>query len=453
MRFSNTFKPWTHFRRSMAIGRSFPDEPTAPILKTSIPGPKSESMRKELGKIQNAETVQFFADYEKSIGNYIADVDGNVLLDAYTQISSIPIGYNHPDLLKITGNKSNQVLFVNRPALGVFPPSDYAERLRNSLLSVAPQGMANVITMMCGSCSNENAFKTAFIWYRTKQREGKEPTQEELESSSMDPFMGARTPACRQLIPKLYTKYPLEENNDFNDTEDRKCLAEVEDTIYSWNKKGNNVAAVIVEPIQAEGGDHWASPAFFRNLQSVVKKYGTALIVDEVQTGCGATGEMWAHSYWNLPEPPEIVTFSKKMLLGGYYYKPDLYVKQGYRIFNTWMGDPSKLVLLEGVLNTIKRDGLIENTRSTGALLLRELQSLEKKYPMIFNSARGLGTFCAITCCDAPTRNKIIARMRQRGVNLGGCGERSIRFRPALIFQSQHVDVVMSCFEDVLTSL
>ncbi|KFD47522.1 hypothetical protein M514_11616 [Trichuris suis] len=484
-KFPNTLKTIKHFCRSIAIANSFSNEPSAPVVKTSIPGPKSESMRAELGQIQNAETIQFFVDYEKSIGNYIADVDGNLLLDAYTQISSIPIGYNHPDLLKITKSKANQALFVNRPALAVFPPSDYAKRIKRSLLSVAPQGMPEVTTMMCGACSNENAFKTAFIWYRTKQREGKEPTREELESCMENKppgsppltilsFKGSfhgRTYACLSTthskpihkvdLPALNWpkasypryKYPLEENGDFNDSEDRNCLAEVEDQIYTWNKKGCHVAAVIVEPIQAEGGDHWASNCFFQKLQNVVKKYGTALIVDEVQTGCGVTGKMWAHSHWNLLEPPEIVTFSKKMLLGGYYYKSDLHVKQGYRIFNTWMGDPSKLVLLEGVLKAIKRDNLIENTQTTGAVLLGELKRLEKKYPAVLNSARGVGTFCAVTCRDASTRNKIITQIRQRGVNLCGCGEQSIRFRPALIFQPRHVDAIISRFEDVLTSL
>ena len=86
------------------------------------------------------------------------------------------------------------------------------------------------------------------------------------------------------------------------------------------------MAAVLVEPIQAEGGDHHASPQFFHSLQQLCKQHHLTFIVDEVQTGAGPTGKWWAHEHWNLPESPDIVTFSKKMMLGGFYYKSDLRV-------------------------------------------------------------------------------------------------------------------------------
>ena len=76
-------------------------------------------------------------------------------------------------------------------------------------------------------------------------------------------------------------------------------------------------AGIVVEPVQAEGGDNHASPSFFRQLQKLCHKFGAAFIVDEVQTGCGATGKFWAYEHWNLETPPDFVTFSKKMLTGG----------------------------------------------------------------------------------------------------------------------------------------
>lgn len=123
-------------------------------------------------------------------------------------------------------------------------------------------------------------------------------------------------------------KYPLEDNVGENKAEDKKCLANVEELIDIWKKKGNPVAGIIVEPIQAEGGDNHGSPEFFQGLQKLAKTKGVALLIDEVQTGGGPTGKMWGHEHFNLPETPDIVTFSKKMQTGGFYHKPEFRYKE-----------------------------------------------------------------------------------------------------------------------------
>ncbi|KAK3893030.1 hypothetical protein Pcinc_003125, partial [Petrolisthes cinctipes] len=130
-------------------------------------------------------------------------------------------------------------------------------------------------------------------------------------------------------------KYPLEEHVTENEHEDNRCLEQVEDVIERYNKVGKTVAGIVVEPIQSEGGDNHASPQFFQRLQQIAKRTGTALLIDEVQTGGGPTGKMWCHEHFNLPEAPDIVTFSKKMLTGGFYSKKEFRPTQGYRIYNT----------------------------------------------------------------------------------------------------------------------
>lgn len=207
--------------------------------------------------------------------------------------------------------------------------------------------------MMCGSCSNENAYKNLFISYRRKQRgENVDFTAEEKSSCLLNQppgapklsilsfhgafhgrTLGSLSTTHSNAIHKLDVpsfdwpiahfpryKYPLEENVRENQAEDAKCLAEVEDLIETYRKKGIPVAGIIVEPIQSEGGDNEGSPEFFQQLQRIAKKNGAGLLIDEVQTGGGPTGKFWCHQHFNLVSPPDVVTFSKKMQLGGYFH-------------------------------------------------------------------------------------------------------------------------------------
>lgn len=371
----------------------------------------------------------------------------------------MPLGYNHPDLLKVFCSDHNMKALINRPALGVFPGADWPDKLQNVLMPVAPQGLDCITTMMCGSCSNENAFKNMFLWY-CKNRRGLNVdfTDAEKESCMINlppgtpklsilSFHGAfhgRTLAALSTTHSKYIhkidvpaldwpiapfpryKYPLEENKRENEGEDKKCLSVVEALIDQWKKKNNDVAGIIVEPIQAEGGDNEGSPEFFQGLQKLARKKGVALLIDEVQTGGGPTGKFWCHEWFKLDGPPDIVTFSKKMQIGGYFHTKEFRPDQEYRIFNTWCGDPGKLIILEGVLEVIKRDNLLENVRKTGDVLLKGLLEAQKDFSSILDSARGRGTFLAINAKDGATRDKIVGKLKANGIQSGGCGD--VRF-------------------------
>jgi len=458
-------------------------EPDAPVLKTNFPGPRSKEQLAHLNNVFDTRSTNMLADYTKSTGNYIADPDGNMYLDVYAQIASIPVGYNNPSLRKAAESPEMISSLINRPALGNFPSHDWAEILETGILKVAPKGLNQVFTAMAGSDANETAYKAAFMWRRQKERGGPavEFTEAELESSMNNAAPGAsqlsilsfKTGFHGRLFGSLSTtrskpihkldipafdwpqatfpllKYPLDQHAEENAKAEADSLAEVEHLIKNYHIPP---CAVVVEPIQSEGGDNHASPEFFRGLRALTKKHGILLIVDEVQTGVGATGKFWAHDHWNLQDPPDMVTFSKKAQTAGYYFgDPSLRPNKPYRQFNTWMGDPSRAILFRAIIQEIEQNNLVEKTAKVGAYLYSKLEALAQKYPGQFDNLRGKGqgTFIAF---DNPHRDQFLLKAKQFGINIGGSGASAVRLRPMLIFEERHADLLLEGLEKIVTS-
>jgi 4-aminobutyrate aminotransferase / (S)-3-amino-2-methylpropionate transaminase len=245
-------------------------------------------------------------------------------------------------------------------------------------------------------------------------------------------------------------KYPLEANAQENAEEEARCLEQTRKLIVDWRKKAP-VAGLIIEPWQGEGGDNHATPDFFCKVRDLAAEEGVAFIVDEVQTGGGGTGSFWAHDQWGLKNPPDIVTFSKKLQTGGYYMKSEFRPVESYRIFNTWMGDPTKMIQLEAFVETYAKEKLEKNTQITGDYLREKLQQLAVVHPELSN-VRGLGTHLALDLPTTDDRNKFVRSLLERGVESAGCGDRAVRFRPALVFQPKHVDEVVQVMDDALVA-
>ncbi|KAM0713625.1 hypothetical protein Q7P37_010587 [Cladosporium fusiforme] len=461
----------------------FPEEPTGPSLRTPIPGPEGKKAIAELDRVYETRSLNMMCNYQESFGNYVADLDGNVLLDVYAQIASIPVGYSNPTLLKSAMSPEMASALINRPAMGNFPSHDWAEILKTGLLRASPKGLDQVLTATAGSDANELAYKAAFMWKRQQQRGGYDVdfSEEDITSAMNNQAPGApnmsimsfrggfhgrlfgslsttRSKPIHKLdipafdwpqasFPQL--KYPLEQHAEENAREEQRCLEEVEQIITNFH---NPPAAIIVEPIQSEGGDNHASPAFFKGLRAITRKHQVLMIVDEVQTGVGATGKFWAHEHWDMQDPPDMVTFSKKAQAAGYYYgNPELRPNKAYRQFNTWLGDPARAILFRAILAEIESKNLVENTAETGAYLYSGLERLATKYPKEFQNLRGKGqgTFIA---WDSPRRDEILKKAKGVGINIGGSGAQAVRLRPMLIFQKKHADLLLEGLEKIVKS-
>ncbi|WP_437622631.1 aminotransferase class III-fold pyridoxal phosphate-dependent enzyme [Sorangium sp. So ce1151] len=461
-----------------SIAPPIPGEPERAAMRTAIPGPASEALRARHHRYQDARPIHFYQDARKSLGNYMVDVDGNVLLDVYGHIAAVPIGYNHPDLLAAWRSGRFDWCAGYRSALGVAPAPEWVDLVEKTLMRVAPKGHSHVFTFTTGAEAVENALKAAFIRLARRRRGGAQPSDGDLAACmlnqqpgvnalkvisfeggfhgrSMGALSATRSKPIHKLdipafdwpvVPFPALQFPEAEHAEQNRAAEARSLEAVEAAL---DAHPDEIAALIVEPIQGEGGDRHASPAFFQALRRLTAERGVALIIDEVQTCGGGTGALWAHEAWDLPEPPDMVTFSKKMQLGGFYCREELAPVEPLRVFNTWLGDPLRGAQLEVILEVIERDRLLENTRATGERLVAGLEDLCRRYPGVLSGARGTGTFAAVDFPHAARRDAALTALRNRGLEVGGSGDRTLRFRPALVFGARHVAEALDLVDSV----
>lgn len=456
------------------------------IVTNEIPGPETKKKLKELSAVFDTRPAIFLADYERSRGNYICDADGNVMLDMYAQIASIALGYNDPALERAAQSPEMIRALVSRPALGSFPSLDLKPVLE-AILEFAPEGQTHVWSGLSGADANELAYKAAFMWYNDKHRGGfkKEFTEEEKQTVMLNDAPGSPNLAvlafkrafhgrlfasasttCSKPIHKLgfpafhwphaqypEYKFPLEENEEANRMEDDRCLAIVENMIKHWSTP---IAAVIIEPIQSEGGDNHASAYFLQKLRDITLKHGVVYIIDEVQTGLGATGKMWCHEHANISPPVDMVTFAKKFQSSGYFFHNSEFIpNKPYRQFNTWCGDPARMLIAAQLGREIRDRKLVKQCAEVGDYLYGKLQDLSENHPDYFQNLRGKhrGTFIA---WDLPTphqRDQLLNDLRMQGCNVGGCGEAAVRLRPTLTLEKHHVDIFINALCKVVEAM
>lgn len=217
--------------------------------------------------------------------------------------------------------------------------------------------------------------------------------------------------------------------------------------------RARRVAAVIVEPIQGEGGVRRGSARFFRRLRLLTLIHDVALIFDEVQTGFGATGKMWAHEFFELPAPPDIVTWAKKAQNGVLFVNEALAVFfQEEKKFNTtWEGDPVGMLRLMATMDHLDLD----EVRRTGDTARRALEDLQARFPELIRDVRGSGVMLAFNVARSDWRDVLRDRAFRRGLILLPAGERALRFYPRYNTPEETIreaaGILAAAVEDILT--
>jgi 4-aminobutyrate aminotransferase-like enzyme len=209
-------------------------------------------------------------------------------------------------------------------------------------------------------------------------------------------------------------------------------------------RRSRRVAAVLVEPIQGEGGVRMTSALFMRKLRLLTRVYDVPLVFDEVQTGWGMTGRLWAHELFDLPCPPDVVTWAKKAQNGILFVSEALatFFQEEKKFNTTWEGDSVGMVRLLAQLDHLD----LEQVRRTGDLAKRGLEALAREFKEIVKNVRGAGVMLAFDVARADLRDALLDRAFRRGLILLAAGERTVRFYP-------RYDTTPAAMDDALSLL
>lgn len=391
-------------------------------------------------------------------------------LDFFGFYASSAVGMNHPKM-------RNDSEFVERlldAALNKVTNSDvrtvHMARFLDTFGRVAkPDYLPYAFFISGGALAIENALKTAFDWkVRKNYMKGyrREVGHKILHfdqafhgrsgytmsmTNTADPRKTMHFPKFdwpRVSNPKMV--FPVEEN--LKDIERREELA-LNQVRHSFREYKDEIAAVIIEPIQGEGGDNHFRKEFLEALKHLAHANDALLIFDEVQTGVGMTGAFWAHQAIGVE--PDIIAFGKKtqvcgILAGRKLDEVDDHVfRMGSRINSTWGGNLVDMVRFDRILEIIEEEDLIENSNVVGAHLKDRLHELTDSTASVSN-VRGRGLMCAMDMPTKEFRDRLLQHCYDDGVVLLGCGEKSIRFRSPLNITKDDVDRGMDLIEEAI---
>ncbi|MCK4775750.1 MAG: L-lysine 6-transaminase [Candidatus Krumholzibacteria bacterium] len=402
-------------------------------------------------------------DLENSSGTRLKDkADGKEYLDFFQFFASMPLGFNHPRLFDDEFKETLMAAAANKPSNSDF----YAQQMANFVEAMGryaiPDEMTNIFLIEGGALAVENALKSAFDW--KVQKNFKKGHKTELGSqiihfreafhgrsgytmslTNTDPVKVTYFPKFdwpRVTNPKI--TFPLEDHLDEVIASEEKAKREIKDAIA---KHGDDIAGLIIEPIQGEGGDNHFRPEFFKELRRLADKYEFMLIYDEVQSGMGITGKMWAFEHFEVE--PDVLAFGKKsqvcgIIAGKRVEEVEKHVfEESSRINSTFGGNLVDMVRATRYLEIIEEDNLLEHTAKMGEKMKSGLETVAEESKGMMTNVRGTGLMIAYDLPNQGKRDEMIEKMYANGLKALQSGNRSVRFRGMLDTPEEIIDKAM----------
>lgn len=432
---------------------------------------KSE-IRNVIAKSMLADGMSPIIDLEKSHGSWLVDkVSGKEYLDLFSMFASLSVGYNHPYVLE--QSERLKIAAINKPTNSDVYSQEMAEFVQTFNRVAQPEYLPMSFFIEGGGLAVENALKAAFDWKRRKNLEKGSSAKGDKVIHFKQCFHGRTgytmsltdSPDKRKTMyfpkfdwprvtnPKI--TFPLEDNLEHIIKLEKKAVKEIKDAIKSHP---DNIASIIIEPIQGEGGDNHFRSEFMQMLRQIADENDIILIYDEVQTGVGVTGKMWAHQNFENANP-DIISFGKKTQVCGVaaskrFDEVDGNVfRESSRINSTWGGSLVDMVRLTIYLELIEKEKLVDKAAQTGKYLLQGLHDLQNEFPNLVSNARGQGLYCAFDLPSSEKRDHLANHLMDEGSILLGSGNYSIRFRPHLNVTEEDIDFGMNCFRRAFKKL
>ena len=421
-------------------------------------------VRESLAKHILADGYDVIIDLEKSHGSWIVDsVTGKEYFDLFSMFASMTVGYNHPFILENRDKLAHAAL--HKPTLSDIYTREYADFLETFAEVGMPGYLQHAFFIEGGGLAVENTLKAAFDW---KVRKNIAAGKGERGSKIMH-FKGCfhgRTgytmsltdsPDSRKTLYYPQFDWPRVTHPTvqfpINDSSTAAVLAletqAIDEIKSALLAAPDDIAAVIIEPIQGEGGDNHIRPEFARQLRQLCDEHDMLLIYDEVQTGVGITGEFWAHESFGEDARPDLIAFGKKSQVCGMLGGPRLdenessVFSESSRINSTFGGNLVDMVRFDLILQIIRDENILEQARSSGDYLLAQLYDLAEEFPGFVTQPRGAGLFAAFDLPSSTERDAAISKIIENGIIILGSGTHSIRFRPHLNISREEIDTAM----------